>query len=148
MAGVVLSVDLDLGRTERAIAALATPELDDLAFAVGQLLETQTRTRISDEKRSPDGAPWPAWSDDYAATRAARHSLLVGEGAPGLMESVQNYSGGAEARVGTNLVYGAIHQFGGEAVGIPIPERPYLGVSTENAAEIEDLVVDFLEELL
>ncbi|SFQ14362.1 phage virion morphogenesis (putative tail completion) protein [Roseivivax halotolerans] len=146
MSGVVLSADFDFGRAADAIARLADPDIDELAFNVGQLLETQSRTRISDEKVAPGGAPWAAWSADYAATRSAQHSLLVGEN--DLLESVQNYSAGAEAKVGTNLVYGAIHQFGGEPVGMPIPARPYLGVSDENAAEIEDLVIDYLEELL
>lgn len=35
--------------------------------------------------------------------------------------------------VGLNLVYGAIHQFGGEEAGrLGLPARPYLGLSAED----------------
>jgi len=95
--------------------------------------------------------PWAPWSDAYAQSLKRRNritprSLLVGEN--NLLTSIQNYTTGEAARVGTNLIYGAIHQFGGEAVGKNIPARPYLGISDDNAAEITDLVTDRLEDLL
>ena len=47
--------------------------------------------------------------------------------------------------VGSELVYAAIHQFGGKAVGRPHPARPYLGLSPENISDLEQVVTDFLE---
>jgi phage virion morphogenesis protein len=151
MSGVVFEAELDLTPAQDRLARLSASDLDALTYEIGALIEDQTRRRIADEKVAPDGTPWAPWSERYEQSLKRRNrrnprSLLVGEG--NLRDSIQNYTTGEAARVGTNLVYGAIHQFGGEAVGMPIPARPYLGLSNENAGEIEDLVVGRLEDIL
>ncbi len=145
MSGLTLDLAIDgipgvLGQ----LSGLTDLERSDLAFNIGALLESSTKRRIADEKSAPDGTPWVPWSEAYDDTREEHHSLLVGEG--NLLDSVQNYSAGAEARVGTNLVYGAIHHFGGEEVGSNIPARPYLGLSANDRAEIMALVTGEIEE--
>ncbi|MDJ0827763.1 MAG: phage virion morphogenesis protein [Rhodobacter sp.] len=147
MAGVALDYQLD-GAAEvvRRLGGLAGLDLEALAFNIGALLESATQARIADEKAGPDGAPWADWSEAYAATRGSRHSLLVGENI--LLGSVQNYSTGTTARVGSNMVYAAIHQFGGAEVGSNIPARPYLGLSGDDRAEIRDLVIGEVREAL
>ena len=148
MAGVTLDVEFVDDEVAGFLDGLLGWQIEDLAFNVGALLESAVKERIATGKTAPDGEPWAEWSTAYAATRAARHSLLVGDGNPGLLESVQNYSAGATARVGTNLVYGAIHQFGGAGVGKPgLPARPYLGVSAVDRVAIRDLIVGELEEM-
>lgn len=145
MTGVSFTVALDpatIARIDTALARLAGPGMADLVYSIGQLAENQTRERIATEKAGPDGQSWAEWSRPYARTRSARHSLLVGEN--NLLTSLQNYTTGDSAVVGTNLVYGAIQQFGGRG----IPARPYLGLSESNRREIEDLVIDMLEGAL
>ncbi len=146
MAGVVTEIRLDMAGARR-LRDLSAEDMETLVFAAGELMVTQTKTRIADEKTDPDGAAWAPWSDAYAVTRSAHHSLLVGVGNPGLLESIANYSTGDAAVVGTNLIYGRRHQFGDED-GEGIPARPYLGLSGENRAEIEEMVVDGLEAFL
>lgn len=151
MAGVSFDAQLDLSEAQAKLARLSTSDLDAVTYEIGALIEDQTKRRIADEKTAPDGMPWAPWSDAYARSLKRRNritprSLLVGEN--NLLTSIQNYTTGEAARVGTNLIYGAIHQFGGEAVGKNIPARPYLGISDDNAAEITDLVTDRLEDLL
>lgn len=151
MAGVSFEADLDLSEAQAALANLSTRDLDALTYEIGSLIEDQTKRRIMDEKTAPDGTPWAPWSDAYAESlkrpnRTNPRSLLVGEG--DLLGSIQNYTTGETVQVGTNLVYGAIHQFGGEPVGINIPARPYLGLSDDDAQEIEELVAGRLEDLL
>ena len=151
MAGVSFDAQLDLSEAQAKLARLSTSDLDTVTYEIGALIEDQTKRRIADEKTAPDGTPWAPWSDAYAQSLKRRNritprSLLVGEN--NLLTSIQNYTTGETARVGTNLVYGAIHQFGGEAVGKNIPARPYLGISDDNATEITDLVTDRLEDLL
>ena len=34
---------------------------------LGAAVESQTKRRIQDEKRGPDGRRWPPWSERYAA---------------------------------------------------------------------------------
>jgi phage virion morphogenesis protein len=149
MSGVAVEVTLDDADLRQALSRLAAADLDEIAFAAGQMVEDQTRRRIADEKIGPDGLPWAAWSPDYAATRSAKHSLLIGEGNPGLLESIQNYTEGETVRVGTPLVYGAIHQMGGAGTGKPgLPARPYLGLSEANRQEITELVTGLVEDIL
>lgn len=144
MSGVAYSVDMDLSVADGALGRLSQGQLHDIMLAIGALAEEQTKRRIADIKRGPDGEVWPDWSTDYGRTREAHHSLLVGEGH--LLGSIASYVTGLEAQVGTNLVYGAVHQFG-SADGA-IPGRPYLGVSDADADEIRELLLVGLEEAL
>jgi phage virion morphogenesis protein len=144
MTGVVHELDLKLA--VKAFDRLAGADMVAVADAIGNMIEGQTKERIATEKTAPDGAPWAPWSARYRKTRSNSNSLLVGEGNPGLLESIQNFSQGYNetAIVGTNLIYGATHQFGRGG----IPARPYLGVSKANGDEIEQLVVDAMEGYL
>jgi phage gpG-like protein len=71
----------------------------------------------------------------------------MGEG--DLLDSIQYLVAGGTVEWGSNLVYAAIHQFGGEEVDMPgLPARPYLGLSPENETELLAVVNDFLDEAL
>ena len=146
MVGVVAHTDLSI--VSDKLGQLNQAELDWLLYEVAGLIEDQTKLRIADDKTAPDGTPWAPWSARYAATRntgnAIRHSLLVGEG--DLRDSIQNYTTGPAAVVGTPLIYGATHQFG--SANGAIPARPYLGLSADNRTAIEDLVIGRIEDLL
>ncbi|WP_417262622.1 phage virion morphogenesis protein [Celeribacter sp.] len=151
MSGVSAHIDFDDRELTRAIAALSTAQIDELGDVVGALVEDQVKRRISDEKTAPDGSSWEAWSAGYAAQLQERGktagSLLEQSG--DLRDSIQHFSRGDDVHVGTPLIYGAIHQFGGDvSQGHPaIPARPYLGISDENAREIKELVIGQLEGL-
>lgn len=151
MSGVSAHIDFDDHELTRAIAALSAPQLDEIGDVVGALVEDQVKRRISDEKTSPDGDAWEPWSAGYAAHLQEQGKtaglLLVLSG--DLRDSIQHFTRGDDVHVGTPLVYGAIHQFGGD-VGQghqAIPARPYLGLSDENAREIKELVIGQLEDL-
>ena len=113
---------------------------------VGAEAETQTHRRLRDEKSDPDGNAWESWSDDYALTRHGGNSLLMGEG--DLDDSIQFIVGIEQVEIGSNLPYAAIHNFGGEEVGINIPARQYLGFSDENEMDLLAVVDDFLADEL
>ena len=68
----------------------------------------------------------------------------MGEG--DLRDSIQNFTTGTAAVVGTPLIYGATHQFG--SANGTIPARPYLGLSNDNRLAIEELVIGRIEDLL
>lgn len=144
MVGVAVEADFEI--VARALGGLTDAQMELIAEGIGALIEGQTKLRIMDEKTAPEGEPWAPWSEAYAATRKPHHSLLVDSGNPGLLESIQSYSTGTNAVVGTNLIYGATHQFGSEDGAIPA--RPYLGLSAGNRLEIEDLVIGHIEDLL
>lgn len=144
MVGVAVQTDVRIPVS--ALMRLTDDELALIAYEIGALIEDQTKLRIADEKTAPDGSPWPAWSEAYAETRKPHHSLLVDQGNPGLLESITNYTTGMQAVVGTNLVYGRVHQFGSEDGALPA--RQYLGLSADNRTAIEELVAGRVEELL
>ncbi len=145
MTGVAVETDVRIPVT--ALMRLTDDELALIAQEIGARILNQTQLRVADEKTAPDGSSWPAWSEAYAETRKAQHSLLVGEGLNnGLLETLDDYTTGMQAVVGSNLVYGAIHQFGSEDGALPA--RPYLGLSADNRTAIEDLVAGRIEDLL
>lgn len=150
MAGVQLEITLQgIEGAAVALGRLAATDLEDLAYNAGALLESSTRERIATEKAAPDGTPWDPWSDRHARTRKDHHSLLV-QGNH-LLTSVQNYTTGTDARVGTPMLYGAIHQMGGQAGRgrkVTIPARPYLGLSEHDRRAITDLVHETIREAL
>jgi phage virion morphogenesis protein len=117
-----------------------------LLDGAGAVLESSARRRIQSDKRGPDGERWPNWSESYAQTRHAGHSLLSAEGH--LLDSIRAEVRGDEVEVGTNLVYGAVQQFGGDEVGMAIPARPYLGVSTEDERDILAVADAWADDLL
>jgi len=144
------SLEFDLSSIDRLadrmneLGRLDKIELLDSIFAE---IETQTRRRLRREKTAPDGTPWAAWSDEYAETRHGGHSLLMNEG--DLDDSLAPfiYLDGSGGEFGSNLVYAAIQQFGGEEVDRPNhPAREYLGFSQENLDDIEHIVDLFLED--
>lgn len=80
----------------------------------------------------------------YAAWRAG---AVVRRG--DLDDTIQALVTGDEAEVGTNVVYGAIHQFGGEEVGLPgLPARPYLGLSAEDEADLDAIIDDWASQVM
>ena len=146
MAGVTASLTTEgLDAAIRRLRRLEGFEMAELTDAAGAILESSTRDRF-DTKTAPDGSAWAPWSDAYEDTREDRHSLLVEEG--GLRDSIASYSTGGEVHVGSNLVYAAHHQIGGDEIGSGIPARPYLGISDEDEIDLADLVTGKLEELL
>lgn len=134
---------------------------------VGALIESQTRARIQAGGPAPDGAAWADWSPAYAAERAGDGGGKLFRGGD-LMDSLAFVVAGEALQVGSNLVYAAIQQLGGtiRAKGggklriptagggaafvdsVEIPARPYLGVSAENAAEIEETVAGWISGVL
>jgi len=128
------------------LASLTDRDLIPLLRDAGALVESQTRRRIEDEEGAPDSTPWEPWSARYLNTRHDNQQILIGEG--DLLDSITWELTGDGVEIGTNLIYGAIHQFGGEAVGIPIPERPYLGLSPDNMDELEQLTTEFFNRIL
>lgn len=119
---------------------------------IAALGESQTRRRISEEKSAPDGTPW---KPNLAGT-----SILVATG-QNLLASVGFTSDADTAEWGAAWEFAHIHQegatitpktaqalqfkLGGRTVhakSVTIPARPFVGLSADNRAEIDDLIID------
>lgn len=170
MTGARILVELDDKQIQRAVLRLSTLGQNMLpvarAIGVGLVRNTQDRFRTA---RDPDGRAWrplkPFTLEMKRGPGILRESAMRG----GLMASIAFRAdaglGGATVQIGTNKVYGAIHQFGGTirpknpkgllffrtpggqvwgaARQVTIPARPYLGISREDRETIMDVLDAF-----
>jgi phage virion morphogenesis protein len=128
---------------------------------IGVALVKSTRARFA-AQAGPDGKPWAKLNPDYA--KGKRGPKILQEHGH-LLGSIVYQLTGRRLAVGTNLVYGAIHQFGGVIVPrsasalvfrmgghlvfarkVTIPARPYLGVSPGDQKTILGIIQDHAEE--
>lgn len=145
MSGAGITYDLTaIEAVSARIDQLAQIDRTRLLETVGAAVESSARRRISEEKQSPAGIRWPAWSQRHADTRHAGHSLLEGEGH--LLDSLMHVVSGDQVEVGSNLIYFATHQFGDADRNIP--QREVLGLSAADSAEVDQMVEDFIREVL
>jgi phage virion morphogenesis protein len=122
---------------------LANPPTDKLLKKVGQKAAEQTRDRIRDQKKSPEGERWSPWSPRYAKTRKAGQALLFSSGR--LLKSIDSEVVAEGAEVGSDLVYATAQQLGRE--DRHLPARPFLGVSDRNETALSRIVEKFFERM-
>lgn len=164
MEAIGVSIAVDAASYEAAIARLRPFISFDPAPLMEQIAglgASQTERRLTDEKTAPDGTPW-------APNRAGTPTLV--ETGQHLLRSVAFYASAEEAVWGASWEFAHVHQEGavitpryGQALkfwfvkgghtefvvakSVTIPARPFVGLSTENRVEIEDLVTDHFGRL-
>ncbi len=110
MTGVRITVnDRELHQVLRRLARLGG-EPGRFLRPIGLQLINSTRERARREV-SPDFTPWPELTPAYAKTKRGAHMMRA---AGNLLGSLTREVEGNTLRVGTNRIYAAIHQFGGE----------------------------------
>ena len=136
--------------------ALKPSDRQKLLDEIGMEMETQTDFRIAELKKSPDGNDW---KNITAATeqfyrkhgiKPGRKWLLYQEGY--LARSITHEKDNLSVIVGATAEYAALHQFGGEvypfgnkkAKKVKVEARPYLGLSTDDKAEVAAIINGFL----
>ena len=168
MAGVTLTAHLDAAQAarqlRRAAEAWGNPGL--ILRAIGTGLARNTRQRF-DLGVAPDGQPWQALHPAYEAGKRGPGILRESGMRGGLQGSITFDVSGAELAVGTNRIYGAIHQFGGtirprrgpylvfrlagalvRARQVTIPARPYLGIGEEDEETVLEVAEAFLDRAM
>lgn len=135
-------------------AADLTPLMD----MIGSHLVGAAQKRIDTTNVSPEGAAWPK---SLRATLAGGGPTLYDSGH--LWRNINYAASSREVQIGSNLIYAAIHQFGGEirpkngdalvftlangatvvAGKVTIPARPYLGISDEDETKLTDVAVGY-----
>jgi len=107
-------------------------------------------------------AGWPALNPAYKAGKRNKN-MLVESG--GLRGSLSEEAGRDYARVGTNKIYAAIHQFGGvirpkgsghlgfklggsfvKTKSVTIPARPFLTIEKEDEEMVRDVIFYHLQK--
>ena len=119
---------------------LAATDLSPVMRKIAGTLLTETPLNFLDEGR-------PGWIPSLAAEERDGQTL---QQTGRLMGSIDTDYDDRQAAVGTNVVYGAIHQFGGEAgrnKSVEILARPYLPL-TEDGELQPDTVVPILDTIV
>lgn len=163
MAGARIDIRVeDRGVVDRLAAVRSV--MDDISpvlMDIGEYLLISTEERFVAEE-SPDGVPWAPLSEAWVAHKERKgrnpDKILTYHG--DLRGSIRYQVVGDSLEVGTDKIYGAIHQFGGVAgrgagfsgrsggsVGsVFIDARPFLGLSPMDRLEIMALIEDHIVE--
>lgn len=114
---------------------------------IGEVLLRSTQDRFSNQT-DPDGRPWQRLKPSTVASKAKRgHSDKILRQRGYLGDSIRYRANEGGIRIGTNRIYGALHQFGGKAGRgrkVSIPARPFLGISRQDHERILEVVSDHL----
>ncbi|MDD9993227.1 MAG: phage virion morphogenesis protein [Rhodospirillales bacterium] len=131
---------LDAG-LKRMAATLANPSA--AMDQIGRYLVASTLRRFERE-RAPDGKSW------LKSTRAIAEGGRTLTDSGRLRGSIAHTvtEGGRAVEVGSNVLYAAIHQFGGRAGRgrkVALPARPYLGIDERDRTNILRIVARAIE---
>ncbi|UGQ20399.1 phage virion morphogenesis protein [Brucella anthropi] len=158
MSGVALEIrETGLEAALSLVDGIAHAPRQELSEGIGRLVQEQTRQRIEEEKRSPEGAAWKP--------NITRTNILYRTGA--LSRSIDYVATPDSVMIGSALVYARIHQLGGTirpktakalafmignmmrlVQSVTIPARRYLGLSPANQTEIVEAAEDWLKRLV
>lgn len=142
MAGASFKMNLSSLAGPVAFAVAAVKNRQDMAKAIGNMLVSSTIERF-EKGEDPEGNKWSISQrakDEGGQTlvdKAILKNSITFEASPEMVV------------VGTNVEYGAIHQYGGQAgrgKKTRIPERPYLGFNEEDAEETVAIMHRFLSK--
>ena len=125
---VRITVDLrELETLTVQLSGAAGRDLSALTAELAQQTVDQTNRRY-DQRRAPDGTPWPPRKDSLP------HPLLEKSGRQRRsiqVRALQEH----EATIGTaGVPYAVVHQYGVD----PVPARPFLGWSGADLAELTE----------
>lgn len=146
MAGSTIGVKIDDKQLTDKLAAIAK-RCGNMLPAMQIIGET---VKASVVENFQDGGRPNGWQKLSPVTLAKKKggSILIGKGfAGGLMGSIHYEAESNAVMVGTNKVYGAIHQFGGMAgrgKKVAIPARPYLMFQDKDWTEITDQLGEYI----
>jgi phage virion morphogenesis protein len=151
---VELEADEALAKLGAAVERLEHPA--PLYDIIGAMLVTSTQQRF-ERQAGPDGTSWPP---SFRAMMEGGRTLFDGGD---LFRSLTHEATDQGVEVGTNVLYAAIHQFGGTirakdggmlhfSIGgadvfvreVNMPARPFLGLDAADTDAIEELAADYI----
>lgn len=150
MAGVEYTVTVDDADLRRKAARLLRRlgDLSEPMLEAREVMLNAVHDRFESES-DPDGNRWRRLSPATLAARRRRSKggVTILRASGRLIGSIAPRSDATSATVGTNVVDGAIHQFGGQAGRghkVTIPARPYLGFGDREREEIDEILTDWV----
>ncbi len=142
---IKLSMTLDADMAKATLGALRakTKNMTPVMKTIGQLLRASILKNFEQSGR-PGG--WIKLSPaTIAKKRRGEGRILVDSGR--LKNSIKVQASSDKVIVGTNVIYAAIHHFGGQAGRgrkVKIPARPFMLVQDEDWKEINEVAADYL----
>ena len=130
-------------------ASLSSEDRRRLLSSIGVEMETQTKERLATQNSAPDGEKWKNLANSTKkyylkkfGTENPKTKLLYRTGS--LLDSVTSETDNWSVLVGATKVYAAVHQWGYKK----IPARKYLGLSTQDKADVMAIIEQFMSERL
>jgi len=157
-----IKIEVDDKGVKKALQELSerVEDLTPVMRRIGELLVSSVQENFNREGRYSEPGSWRGgskrWQPLAPSTIRQRERLGYWPGQiltrTGRLKSSINYQAGKDhVVVGTNLIYAAIHQFGGKAGRghrANIPARPFLVVQDEDLEEIREIIRDYIAGLL
>ena len=160
MAGNRMGVTFDgkaaTARLRGLLAGIENPA--PLLAQLGEYTLRTTRARFKSQT-APDGTAWAALQPWYKKEKSQNKNRVLTLRGYLRGQLVSQVVGGKSVEVGSNLIYAAVHQFGGTirpqnakllafrghvAKSVTIPARPYLGLSDADRNELVERTLDWL----
>jgi phage virion morphogenesis protein len=144
---VTLKIDDSEIQEQLNILASRLQNLDPVYKNIGEYMVLSILDRY-DKEIDSQGKPWApltAATIKQKQRKGKIQKILQQDG--NLRLTIIYQASASQVEIGTNRIYGAIHQFGGRAgrgKKVNIPARPFLGVSVVDEREIVDIIQDFL----
>lgn len=146
MSGIRLQFSIEDQMAQAALERLSHFNKQAMFEEIGAYLDSSVEIRFKDGI-DPDGNPWEpskrSLNDDG--------KTLVDYGH--LRDSITHavFLDGSGVEHGSDMIYSAIHQFGGKAGrnrSVTIEARPFIGINADDEDEIKGIRDDFLQEAL
>lgn len=160
MDGISIDYRLDMAQAAKRFNAVIQDDGLELLDQVGDQVLMATLLRF-DAEETPEGEPW------QPSHRAESEGGKTLQDRGHLRDSYTYQVTGDSVEIGSAMIYAAIHHEGGviqaknsnklkfkvgdhwvQVDQVEIPARPALGISTEDEAEIEEIVHNYIQELL
>lgn len=129
---------------------LSSSEERDILEAIGTEIETQIEERFENHRKVPtrqrdvSGNKWQDISQktkEYYNKKGIVGSIL--SRTRQLRDTIESQVNNSQLLTGATKVYAAVHNFGDDSRNIP--QREFLGLSSDNYADIENIINEFLE---
>lgn len=140
MAGITVEV-INLKQVQQGFDRLKknTSDLKPVFADIGEAMLNNTRDRLEAGKDIHGKAFIPLKAKTIKYKKKNKDKILISEGDLFGQLAYQLVHGGVE--LGSDKKYAAIHQYGSDA----IPARPFLGLTSQDEADILDIIRDHID---
>ena len=110
------------------------------------VLASESEDAFAAQADPSTGRPWQPLTDRYREKldKSGRNGPMLQRSQGGLALSLSTSYSATRAVIGSNKIYAAIHQYGGQASMPPgpaaVPARPYMGLSPQGVSDIVTII--------